>query len=279
MFRRLFGSKGPQDPPRDLEALAAPHAAPAVHLVAGAEGSSSHLGGAPALPEGFDWPSRGGAPLAFIARIDLAELERALPVEWLPSSGSLLFFYDAEKQPWGFDPADRDGWAVLRLPEAMGAAGAAGGRARAPAGALLPHRAISFRPIRTLPSPERPGIAALRLSYAEQDAYDALQDRPFGGKPKHQVAGFPSPVQGDGMELECQLASNGLFCGDESGYRDSRAPQLEAGASTWRLLLQVDSDDDLGVMWGDLGRLYFWVREEDARAGDFSGVWMVLQCS
>ena len=275
MFRKLFGSGRSEDPPRDLEALAAPHAVPAVHLVAGPEGSRSHLGGSPALPDDFSWPERKGAPLAFLARLDLAELERALPVEWLPPSGSLLFFYDAENQPWGFDPGDRDGWAVLRLPESTGTAAGA----RAPGGEALPRRGISFQPIRSLPSSERSAIAALRFSYKEQDAYEALRDRPFGGRPQHQVGGFPSPVQGDGMELECQLASNGLFCGDESGYRDPRAAELEAGAADWRLLLQVDSDDDLGVMWGDLGRLYFWVREEDARAGDFSGVWLVLQCS
>jgi uncharacterized protein YwqG len=276
MFRKLFGSRAPRDPPRDVEALASPHAAAAVHLIASAEGSSSHLGGAPALPDGFDWPSRRGAPLAFIARLDLAELRRALQAEWLPPSGSLLFFYDTENQPWGFDPADRDGWAVLRL---LDPAGTAGGTAIARGGEALPRRAISFQPIRSLPSSERPAVAALRFSSAEEDAYEALRERPFAGKPQHQVGGFPSPVQGDGMEMECQLASHGLFCGDESGYRDPRAAELEGGASDWRLLLQVDSDDDLGVMWGDLGRLYFWVREEDARAGDFSRVWMVLQCS
>jgi uncharacterized protein YwqG len=43
------------------------------------------------------------------------------------------------------------------------------------------------------------------------------------------------------------------------------------------LLLQVDSDD-VGMMWGDGGRLYFWIREQDARRADFSNVWMILQC-
>ena len=39
-----------------------------------------------------------------------------------------------------------------------------------------------------------------------------------------------------------------------------------------------DTDDDTGWMWGDVGTLYFWIREQDARAGDFSRVWMVFQC-
>lgn len=81
------------------------------------------------------------------------------------------------------------------------------------------------------------------------------------------------------MELECQLVSNGVYCGDSEGYHSRRVAELAAGAGSWRLLLQLDSDDDAGMMWGDLGSLYFWIREEDARNADFSNAWMILQCS
>jgi uncharacterized protein YwqG len=57
-----------------------------------------------------------------------------------------------------------------------------------------------------------------------------------------------------------------------------RAEQLRTGAASWRLLLQLDTDDDLGWMWGDVGRLYFTIRQEDLAAYDFSRAWMVLQC-
>jgi uncharacterized protein YwqG len=80
------------------------------------------------------------------------------------------------------------------------------------------------------------------------------------------------------MELECQLASNGVNCGSPEGYATPQAKQLEDGAQNWRLLFQMDSDDDLGVMWGDVGMLYFWIEEAAARRGDFSNVWLVLQC-
>ena len=32
-------------------------------------------------------------------------------------------------------------------------------------------------------------------------------------------------------------------------------------------------------MWGDCGRLYFWIRQEDLRRCVFDNVWMLLQCS
>src|SRR5262249_16673268 len=101
----------------------------------------------------------------------------------------------------------------------------------------------------------------------------------FQGHPKHQLLGLPSPVQGDQMELECQLASNGIYCGNPEGYATSRAKQLENGAGNWRLLFQMDSDDELGVLWGDGGMLYFWVEQAPAKRGDFSNVWLVLQCA
>jgi uncharacterized protein YwqG len=80
------------------------------------------------------------------------------------------------------------------------------------------------------------------------------------------------------MELECQLASNGVYCGEPAAYRDPETARLREGAEDWRLLLQFDSDDDLEVMWGDGGVLYFWIREQDARAGRFDNAWVVLQC-
>ncbi len=94
----------------------------------------------------------------------------------------------------------------------------------------------------------------------------------------HQLLGHPAPIQNE-MRLECQLVSHGLYCGDARGGRDPRAKELAPGAADWRLLLQVDTDDDAGMMWGDCGRLYFWIREDDLRDCAFENAWMILQCS
>jgi uncharacterized protein YwqG len=272
ILKGLFGRKDPPPPPRDVMALALPLARPAVHLVKSTDDTSSYVGGTPPLPDGVAWPSRGGAPLTFLACLDLTSLHAALPVPWLPPSGRLLFFYDADNQPWGFDPKDRGSWAVMLTGDTAAAAPVA------PAEGGLIRHALSFHAIDTYPSWERPAVVSLQLTDAEAEALIEQRLSVYGESPHHQVWGFPDPIQGDEMELECQLVSHGLYCGDSSGYLSRDAPALRDGAKDWQLLLQVDSDDGLGVMWGDAGILYFWIREEDARAGRFDQAWAVLQC-
>jgi uncharacterized protein YwqG len=166
---------------------------------------------------------------------------RAHPIDWLPQDGALLFFYDLDQQPWGFDPKDRGSAAVLRVPDLPDpVAQQDPGKGHE---STLPHRNATFRRIDTIPSMERDAASALELSDKESDLYIDLANDAFSGAPKHQVAGFPAPVQGDRMELECQLVSNGLYCGDETGYADPRVGPLAPGAANWRLLLQFDTDD------------------------------------
>jgi uncharacterized protein YwqG len=80
------------------------------------------------------------------------------------------------------------------------------------------------------------------------------------------------------MRLECEMASNGLYCGTSEPYKAARARGLDVTAKRWRLLAQFDSDDSLSWMWGDAGRLYFWVPGDFLEAGRFECVWGVEQC-
>jgi uncharacterized protein YwqG len=259
---------------RDVAALVATIMAPGIHVGATDARSRSHFGGAPRLPKGVSWPENNGRKLDFLARISLQELHKALSLPWLPDSGALLFFYDAEGQPWGFDPKHRGGAAVLLVPDRAT-------KLEQPDEVedFLPHQNVEFRRKETLPSFERSCVKALALSLDESDDFDTLEEAEFEESPRHQIAGFPRPVQGDDMEVECQLVSNGIYCGDGNAYEDEATLELRSGATDWRLLLQFDTDDDLNVMWGDCGTLYFWVREQEARDGNFSNAWAILQCS
>lgn len=263
----LFKRKPPRPSPptRDLQQLLLGLPRPAVHLVSTIPRGTSFFGGAPTLPPPV-WPGKNGKPLDFLAQIDLASVQANLPIPWLPARGTLVFFYDIGSGVWGFDPKDRGSWSVILQDVAVEPARAEG------------RVFVSFRTIHSYPSWQRAEVAPLGLSDEESAALGELADQQFGEHPRHQVGGLPFPIQNDDMELECQLASNGVFVGDGRYLQDPRTGPLEEGAADWRLLLQLDGDDEVGFEWGDCGTLYFFIREQDARAADFSKVWMVRQC-
>src|SRR5688572_17875775 len=147
----FFRRKPPPPPPRDVAALLSGLTAPAVRFVQADDGAS-YLGGEVALPTALDWPSKGGKPLTLLASLDLGEINAAVRIEWLPSSGRLLFFYDVDEQPWGFDPKDRGSWAVLFVPDSQAAA-----TGTTPGTAPLERKPIKFARLESVPSQERPG--------------------------------------------------------------------------------------------------------------------------
>ena len=274
-FFDRFLRKAAREPLRDVAGLTAHLAVPALRLMLADVGARSHVGGQPGLTPGAVWPSHEGTPLGFLARLSLADIHAVQPMPWLPDSGALLFFYDIEQQPWGFDPADRGGWSVLHVDDLqLPAVAPAATSSVAP---TVPFRYVRFDPIQSRPSQERDEVAILKLNDAESEELMRISDAPFANGPKHQVGGFPSPIQSDEMEVEAQLASNGVYWGDGSGDPVKRAA-LAPGAAEWRLLLQFDSDEHLDLMWGDSGTIYFWVRAQAARRGDFQDAWLVLQC-
>jgi uncharacterized protein YwqG len=248
----------------------------ALHLVGGGSGGTK-LGGLPRLPSSVEWPTWEGDPLAFLAQISLDELPVSSPLEGLPREGMLYFFYDARQTTWGFSPQDRGSWRVIYAPTPGSSSRPAPVRLEV----LLAQKRLRFAAIDSYPGWDRLDISA-DLPFDEArpliDAAAQTREAPFEGRPRHQMGGYPSPEQGDQMELECQLVTNGLYCGDASGFEDPRAEALRPGAQDWQLLLQLDSDDEAKMMWGDAGRLYFWIRRQDLEKQDFSNAWMVLQC-
>jgi uncharacterized protein YwqG len=159
---------------RDVVALAASLAIPAVHVRRTAARSRSWLTGKPALAADVAWPEYKGRRLDFLAHLDLADIAAAQPLEWLPTAGNLSFFYDLKTQPWGSDPEDRGAWRVVyqQAPSA------------APAD---PMRGVEFLPIRTYPPAERQEVEDLGLTDDESDAYCELELAQTGIEYYHQV--------------------------------------------------------------------------------------------
>ena len=65
------------------------------------------------------------------------------------------------------------------------------------------------------------------------------------------MGGHADLIQDGSLELEAELVSHGICCGDGKGYAEGRRKGLGTGAANWRLLLQVDSERDAGMCWQD----------------------------
>lgn len=244
------------------------NARPCLKLVTGQGGEGSWLGDFPALPLGDEWPHWSAHPLSFLAQINLAEVRRAGGPEWLPADGSLLFFLEPKR----FDHFDRKAWKVIYLSPGTEArvAGAPGGLSRS---AFFKRCPIRYETAMSYPLNDRSSHLTDDLTRGEAETVWEAFFAPDDG-PKHQIGGYPEVIQGDAMERESQTAWNrDIELLAEPASHEGELP----GEKDWRLLLQLDSDDQVWGNWHDAGMLYFWIREQDARAGDFSRTWLCLQ--
>ena len=274
--RRVHRQADPDATARVLSAMCE-LAEPTLVLDAAQGENLVRLGGLPRLTADMTWPMRDGRPLSFLAEMDLAAIRAAGGPDILPAQGFLHLFYDLLESPWGFDPRDTAGFAILWSDRVT--AEPAGRPAGLADEALLPPRTLRGRRAVSYPTPERLNLAPGVVSASDFDATWELESSETGNGVQHRIGGLPSPIQGDHMELEADQASQGVYMGDGKGYAAAGEEGLERARRDWMLLLQIDTDEGAGMMWGDMGRLYVWMRRDDLRVSRFDRVWMIQQCS
>lgn len=235
----------------------------------------SKFGGKPDLPANTAWPAMNGAPMEFIAQIQLADAHPYDSAHLLPEQGLLLFFYDASQQTFGADPNDKAGVRVIYTTAAPSGLTRTDLPTDLPATGRSRVCSVSFSEELTLAL--QPNLEASPLQWSDDDQvkYDAALQKLAGAPthPIHRLLGNPDTIQDD-MRMECQLAANGVA--DPSSAPDEVA-RLAPGANDWLLLLQVDSDESVGMRWASSGMLYFWIRQDDLANRRFENVWVVLQ--
>jgi uncharacterized protein YwqG len=240
---------------------------------------NSKLGGTPDLPAGFELKGESAA-VDFLLQINLGDVQHLDEAGSLPTAGLLSFFYDLKERPRGYDPKRLNGFRVHYTPSQVQVLATP-----MPRPEFTPEeRPIAFRKGITLPHFDSTAywqLSRLADLYDEEaEAYDAFlrevetYGRQTGGN--HRLLGHAENIQGD-MQLQAQLVTNGLYCGNSTGYEDPRRNELEARADDWMLLLQLDSDETAGLMWGDVGMLYYWIRKQDLAIKRFDRVWMTMQ--
>ncbi|MBU2663703.1 DUF1963 domain-containing protein [Actinoplanes bogorensis] len=240
---------------------------PAVRLRLARPGEQvvGQLGGSPSLPDSMPWPqSPAGLPLGFVAGIDLSRLPVTSLDIPLPAHGTLLFFY---REP------SSSAAAVVSVPT-----GTATSERAEPEAPAYPAVDLAAELVATEPGWDHPALkrAVAELSAADQEFMaDLYRCDDFRiemaeqlDQPRHYVGGYARPVQGS---VEVDVAQRRL------GGRSE--PALHDEARRWTSLMQIDSDDDADMMWGDCGSLYWVMRPADIAAQRFEAAAFVTQCS
>ena len=246
----------------------------------------SKLGGSADLPAGVEWfrTSKTDIPMSFIGQVNFAETAPYDQEHKLPTKGMLYFFYDCcpDGMPWGFGPEDSDGWKVYFYDGELSDLS----RREVPAdleeddnGMIFGSARMCFEAVMELPSTESDLTNDLDLPDDDdlQDQYwEWLEEQE--DEVINKLLGHADPVQ-SGMELECEYVTNNINCGSPEGYAIAKSRGLDKNAARWNLLMQVDSnEEDLGMMWGDMGRLYLWITSENLATRKFENTWLILQC-
>lgn len=198
----------------------------------------SKFGGYPDLSNATDHP---GEDLTFLAQFRLNDFAGYESVAALPKDGLLSFFYNLEEQPWG-DKDERHLWRVVYTEDTN--------LERVKIGEALNERAIS------LDETYAPNVNLL-FNLMTEDEYTILEEL-FDEGEVHAIGGHPDEVQND------------VFEEVEDTYGDRFKQPF--------LLFQMDSTEELDVMFGDAGILYFLIPTDALRAKRFEETEIIMQC-
>ncbi len=227
--------------------------------------------------------------MAFIAQINLEEVQAYDTERALPAKGLLYFFYETNGEPlyaelWGQNNPralddvslpDSRAWKVYylevpvnelvrtRLPNALNKRG------------RFPAASVRFSTELSLPDADSPQIQGLNLNRVERDAFIYLEPNPnrvFEPRPVHRLLGHPYNFAHSSL-LIADFESRGL-APEWTATDTSRLELRKAAEARWQLLFQVDSDR--GMDWAGGGLLHFCIERAALRRRDFSHVWLNL---
>ncbi len=251
---------------------------------------ATRFGGKPDLPDGFEWCRYEGErcgeviknhPLSFIAQFNLEEISKYDTDNLLPKKGLLSFFYDVDTMKQGFDPKDTGCAKVFYFEEIS--------KLKTTDFPSDLSEEFQFPPIGIQAKSEDsyqdyPDFLLQRDKLLEcWDDYDRAAKGLKINTPNNssKLLGWADIIQ-DNMTVECELVSRGYYLG---GSRENVTPRdrqeaEQSSAKEWLLLFQLDTvkSDDFELMFGDCGRIYYYIRKEDLAAERFDRVWLIMQC-
>ena len=253
----------------------------------------SKFGGKPDLPEDFEWPyfvtdtyddkEVKSRPLAFLVQINCEEVSKYDTDKQLPVKGMLYFFYELGSQRWGFDPKDKGCAKVFYYDGNCKNLKSTEYPKDLDEDYRMPEIPIGFKNRGDVPDWSE------YASYHETD----IDWEEYGNQREKFVAeddeseyitkllGYADIIQND-MLSECEMSGRrGIYTG--SGFpnmTEKEKKQFVENSKEWMLLVQLDTveKDNFELMFGDCGRIYFYILRDDLRNKNFENIWLILQC-
>jgi len=227
----------------------------------------SKFGGFPYFPKDLQYPTDSkGRAMFLLAQINFGETPK---LESFPEKGILQFYISGGSDVYGAcfeNPAKQDDFKVLYFPEISGDKDHLVTEfGFLPKPDLLPIEKQSsltfnlrYAPLPTVDYQFEPKILGLSPNskhkiYAEYQTVYEGYEKLFSSE-GHKLGGYPYFTQNDPREFET--------------YKDEE----------YRLLFQMDTDNEAGIMWGDSGVANFFISESDLENENFSKVLYNWDC-
>lgn len=235
--------------------------------VAGEKGSTelwgSKIGGNPYLPLGVDVPkSSEGVPLKLLAQINFEDVPN---IENMPKTGILQFYIDVTNYLLGMslkNRADQKDFRVVYHAEVV---------------KDTSRLVTNFEEVITEVDMD---IPEAKLTFSEGLQPVTASDYRFGSE---YLKGFEDKKVRDGDKL-VDVEEFYYSHVSESGHRIGGYPFFtqfdprDEDSEYDTLLLQIDSDESIGLMWGDVGVGNFFINKDKLARLDFSDVLYNWDC-
>ena len=221
----------------------------------------SKVGGQPYMPKSAQWPcAPDGRELFFLAQLNLADMPKLEP---FPQKGILQFFiYDDDLYGMDFDDGENpDTFRVLYFPDVIKEEA----QLRKDYQVLRDFDELPHHPDECYPLAFSLAEEVVPMSdYRFYQHFGADYFRQFGAAEWSLQEDFGKKVRSDGHKM----GGYAYFTQDDPRRLDD--PML--------LLFQLDSDERMDLMWGDMGVGHFFIREAALKNLDFSKVLYDWDC-
>ncbi|RBL88090.1 DUF1963 domain-containing protein [Chitinophaga flava] len=240
---------------------------------------NTRVAGDPDLPAHIAWPlTANGTPMTFIAQLDLSVISQQDVQQLLPDTGVLYFFMGDVDKAYHIEHK------VIYAEDKTGLK-----RTPAPAVTVLEkeERFTSYQ-LQTAPSLMPPNYAYADYDELSEDESDALDDLCMHlTEGIGMIGGYPDGQHDDHyIEAAMYLVAKQKYDYLPSNARktllqhfNGNQQQVDDTLSDMTMLLQIDSDRQVGFTWWDAGCIHFFIQKKDLLSKQFDNTYLSLYSS